>query len=214
MKVAIYARVSTDGKGQDTINQLRDLRDFAKRADYEVVEEFVENVSASGKVARPKFEALFLSAYQRKFDLVLFWSLDRFTREGIQETFQYLEKLNNYDVKWKSFTEPYLDTSGFAGEIIIAVMAAIAKQERIRLGERVKAGMQTAKEKGVRFGRKPVTEEGRKRKGKLLPVANVIQISQLKQEGKSLREIAKITGISKDSIARLLSQKAPESLAA
>jgi hypothetical protein len=43
---------------------------------------------------------------------VLFWSLDRFSREGVLETLQYLQTLTSYGVGWKSFTEQYLDSCG------------------------------------------------------------------------------------------------------
>jgi DNA invertase Pin-like site-specific DNA recombinase len=72
--------------------------------------------------------------------VVLFWSLDRFSREGVTETLNHLQKLQADGVQFKSFTEQYLDSTGLFREAIIGFLAAIAKQERVRLSERVKAG--------------------------------------------------------------------------
>ena len=107
MRIAIYSRVSTSG--QDTANQLVQLRAFAANQGWTVIKEFVD--IASGKNGdRQQFKALFAAASRREFDLVLFWSLDRFSREGVFETLQYLQRLTGHGVGYRSFTEQYLDT--------------------------------------------------------------------------------------------------------
>jgi DNA invertase Pin-like site-specific DNA recombinase len=82
MKAAIYARVSTRDKGQDNENQLRELRAFAERLGYITYKEYFDTESGS-KADRPQFKQLFQDAHQRHFDVVLFWALDRFSREGV-----------------------------------------------------------------------------------------------------------------------------------
>ena len=63
----------------------------------EIAHEYVDRIS--GKTAdRPQFEKLFNDAWKRKFDLVLFWALDRFTREGTLATLKRLEILSSYGV--------------------------------------------------------------------------------------------------------------------
>ena len=79
MKVAIYARISTTNKGQDADNQVMILREFCKKMDYHVYKEYVDQVSG-GTSDRPQFKAMFLDASKHRFSLVLFWSLDRFSR--------------------------------------------------------------------------------------------------------------------------------------
>lgn len=136
---AIYARVSTKEKGQTNENQLRELRAFAERLGYTVYQEYCDQ--ESGSIAEcPAFQWLFLDAHKRHFDVVLFWSLDRFSREGVTETLNHLQKLQASGVQFKSFTEQYLDSTGLFREAIVGFLAAIAKQERVRLSERVKAG--------------------------------------------------------------------------
>ena len=87
MRVAIYARVSTDDKGQDPENQLSQLREWCNRSGHEIVREYVEHESGcKGADKRKQFAALFEDASRRKFDCVLFWALDRFSREGMVPT--------------------------------------------------------------------------------------------------------------------------------
>ena len=89
MKVALYARVSTRDKGQDTENQLSQLRAFVATQGWTVAHEYVDR--ATGKHSdREQFQRLFEDTSRRKFDLVLFWSLDRFSREGVLETLNHL----------------------------------------------------------------------------------------------------------------------------
>jgi hypothetical protein len=76
MRVAIYARVSTDDRGQDAENQLRELRVWCANAGHELVHEYVDHESGrKGVDKRRQFAALFDAAAKRKFDLVLFWAL-------------------------------------------------------------------------------------------------------------------------------------------
>jgi DNA invertase Pin-like site-specific DNA recombinase len=72
-------------------------------------------------------------AAKHRFDLLLFWSLDRLTREGTYKTLTYLRRLTDAEVKFKSYTEQYIDSLGVFGEAIIGVLAAVAAQERIRI---------------------------------------------------------------------------------
>jgi len=83
MRVAIYARVSTDDKGQDPENQLRELRDWVNNSGHIISQEYVDYDSGwKGAEKRKQFAALFEDAAKRKFDCVLFWALDRLSREG------------------------------------------------------------------------------------------------------------------------------------
>ena len=145
-KCAICARVSTRDK-QETLNQLAQLREFYHRQGWQVPTEYVDHETGSTS-ARGEFQKMLLHASQRKFDVLLFWALDRLTREGTLATLQYLERLTSYQVGYKSFTEPYLDSCGTFKDIVISLLATMAKQERIRMGERVRAGIAQARRAG------------------------------------------------------------------
>ena len=93
MKICLYGRVSTDR--QETQNQITQLREFASTQGWKIVREYVD--VASGKSSdRQQFKALFAAAAKREFDLVLFWGLDRFSREGVFETLKHLQTLTGY----------------------------------------------------------------------------------------------------------------------
>ena len=185
-----YARVSTKDKRQDTENQLAQLRQFCDTQGWAVEHEYVDR--ATGKHSdREQFQRLYEDASQRKFDLVLFWSLDRFSREGVRETLNHLERLANYGVGYRSFSEQYLDSCGVFKDAVLAILAVIAKQERIRLSERTIAGLQKARKQGRVGGRPRV-------------VCDRTRLERLHRAGMSLNQIAAKVGISKSSVHRLL----------
>jgi len=156
MRCGIYCRVSTDK--QDTDNQLDQLRTFAQQQGWQMVEEFIETVNGSGKKVRPRFEASMLAASQRKFDVLLFWALDRLSREGVVKTIGYLEQLNKWGVGYRSYTQPYLDTGNdLTRDIVLAVLSAVAKQERVTISERTLAGLARARKAGKKIGRPRAT---------------------------------------------------------
>src|SRR6266853_4695624 len=144
MKVGLYARVSTKDKGQETENQLVQLREFAAKQNWPITREYIDRETGS-KSDRAQFQAMFADASRRKFDLLLFWSLDRLSREGALETLQHLQRLTSYGVAYRSFTEPYLDSLGAFRDGVISILACLARQERIRLSERTIAGLEKAR---------------------------------------------------------------------
>ena len=112
MRIAIYARVSTDDKGQDPENQLRQLRQWCDNAGHQLVHEYVDRESGrKGVNGRKQFAALFEDAHKRQFDCVLFWSLDRFIREGMVLTILHLQRLVARGVGFHSYTEAHLATT-------------------------------------------------------------------------------------------------------
>lgn len=192
MKVAIYARVSTDK--QDNENQLVQLREFAAKQDWSVFAEYVDRESGA-KSERAEFQRMFADASKRKFDLVLFWALDRLSREGVLQTLQHLNRLENHGVGFRSFTEQYFDSCGIFREAVISIMATLAKQERVRRSERTKAGLAVARAKGRRLGRPQLR-------------ADLSEIVRLKAQGLSLRAIARQLRIGDGSVRRLLASAA------
>jgi DNA invertase Pin-like site-specific DNA recombinase len=191
MRVAIYARVSTKDKGQTTDNQLPDLRRYAEAHKFDVVQEYIEEESA-GTGNRAQFKALFDDAHKRRFDVVLFWSLDRFSREGALATLNYLNQLESWGVGYKSYSEQYLDSTGLFKDAIVSILATIAKQEKVRLSERVKAGLVRTAAKGTRLGPPPKDE------------TVIDQVRKLKATGISNQAISKAMGISASTVAKYL----------
>jgi len=194
MKIALYARVSTKDKGQETENQLVQLREFAAKQDWQITREYIDR-ETGGTSDRAEFQVMFADASRRKLDLVLFWSLDRLSREGVLETLQHLNRLTTCGVGYKSFTEQYLDSCGIFKDAVIGILAVIAKQERVRLSERTKAGLAIARSKGRQIGRPRLQVK----RG---------EIARLMGQGLSRRAVGRELGISEGSVRRLSSATA------
>lgn len=148
MRGCLYLRVSTEEQHPE--NQLEPLRKLAQALTIKLVDEYIDRVS--GKDAnRPQFRDMMAAASRRSFDIVLVWSMDRFSRGGILETLSHLKKLKSYGVALKSLNEPWADTrdEGLA-ELLIAIVAWAARQEREKISERTKAGMKGKKNIGKR----------------------------------------------------------------
>lgn len=158
MRVSIYARVSTDGRGQDPENQLAQLRSWCATSGHQICVESVDHASgARGAAKRPQLAAMFDAAHRRQFDLVLVWALDRLTREGMVATVVQLQRLANAGIVFHSYTEPLLSTDNeMVRDIVLAVMASMAKMERHKISERTKAGLARVRAKGKSLGRAPL----------------------------------------------------------
>jgi DNA invertase Pin-like site-specific DNA recombinase len=104
-RVALYLRISTDQGRQDADNQRLQLRRFCDSREWEIVCEYEDHETGS-KSDRAQFPQMMSDASTRKWDLLVFWSLDRFTREGTLATLKYLEELEGYGIRWRSLTEP------------------------------------------------------------------------------------------------------------
>lgn len=186
MRVAVYARVSTNR--QETENQLVQLRDFARRSGWEIVREYVDHESGA-KADRAQFQAMFEDASKRRFDLLLFWALDRLTREGTLPTLRYLETLTGYGIQWRSFTEQFFDSCGPFRDAVISIMATLAKQERVKRSERTKAALARLKASGRALGRPRVTVDAAK-------------VQALRAQGRSWESIAAELGIGVGTVYR------------
>jgi DNA invertase Pin-like site-specific DNA recombinase len=185
---ALYARVSTTDKGQSPDNQLAELRRFAAAQGWVLTTEYVDHESGS-KADRPQFKAMLTAASRREFDVLLFWSLDRLSREGALKTLQVLNQLAQWGVAYRSLTEPYLDSAGMFADAIVALLATLAKQERVRLVERVRAGLDRARREGKRLGRPA-------------KVVNRYHVRELRQAGYSWAQISGQLGITPSAARR------------
>ncbi len=193
MRTVLYCRVSTVDR-QDNQNQLRALRQYAKEQGWQIVGEYLDERSGR-RADRPQFLKM-MDAAKRvgSFDVLLFWSLDRLSREGSLKTLQTLHQLSQYGVKFRSLQEPYLDSLGAFGDAIVALISQIAMMESDRIGARIRAGIARSKAEGIQFGR-PRLEIDRD------------AIIAMRQTA-SLRQIAKAHNISVPTVVRTLAQVA------
>jgi len=189
MRVGIYVRVSKSSSDND--NQLLVLREFCQRMNYVIYREYNDIISG-GSDNRPAFEQMMDDASKRRFDILLFFALDRFSRQGTRKTIQYLQLLDDWGVAYKSYTEQYIDSSGIFKDVIIALLSTLAKQERVRISERVHAGLAKARMMG-RFGGRPKIDD-----------VMIDKIRKMKGSGMSKVEIAKKLGVSRSSVYQYL----------
>jgi DNA invertase Pin-like site-specific DNA recombinase len=179
--VALYARVSTLDKGQDPELQLRELRIYASTQNLTVYEEYLDHGISGAKDSRPALNRMMEDARLKKFDAILVWKLDRFSR-SLRHLINSLELLAKSQVAFISLRDN-LDLSTAAGRLMFQMIGAFAEFEREITRERVRAGLVNAKAKGKTLGRK-------KRAGVDLEL-----ILALRRGGKSWRQIQKETGI-------------------
>jgi DNA invertase Pin-like site-specific DNA recombinase len=185
MKVALYLRISKESSELD--NQRLVLQDYCDKMHYEIVGIYADIISGASP-KRPEFSRMLSDASKHRFSLLLFYSLDRFSRSGTRDTIRYLQMLDDYNVMYKSFTEQYIDSSGIFKDVIIALLSTLAKQERLRISERVHAGLARARQQG-RIGGRPTIDKDK-----------IDKVRQMKLCGKSITNISKALKISRGSV--------------
>ena len=150
IRVALYARVSTDK--QSTENQLNELRTTAARMGWVVVEEFVDHgiSGTKGREGRPRLDAMLKAVARKEFDIVAAWSVDRLGRSLI-ELVKFLQELHSTGIDLYLHQQG-INTTTPAGEALFQMMGVFAQFERRIIVERVKSGMERAKQHGTKSG--------------------------------------------------------------
>lgn len=177
-KVAIYARVSTDK--QTTENQLNELRAVANRMGYVITQEYVENgiSGAKSRVDRPSLDAMMKDAVRGRFDMVMCWSIDRLGR-SLQNLVEILNELQSIKVDLY-FLQQGMDTSTSSGRMMFSIFGALSEYERNLIRERVCAGLQIAKARGIKLGRPTKMNDGMRQ-----------AVVLLREKGMGIKQIAK-----------------------
>jgi DNA invertase Pin-like site-specific DNA recombinase len=178
-RACLWLRVSTDSKGQDPELQRADLEGVCQQRGWEIVKVYEVEESAFGRKPREQFQAMLEDARRSKFDILVVWSLDRFSREGEWSVSRIMARLQDWSVRFYSYNEPFLDTTGPFSGFLIPLFAWLARQESIRKGKAVRLGMDKARAKGKAIGRPVVVDR-----------VDAGLVVQLRAEGKSWREIA------------------------
>jgi len=188
-KVGIYARVSTANGHQDPQLQIRELREYADRCGWQIVEEYIDAGVSGSKDSRPALNRLMADAHRRRFDAVLVWKLDRFGR-SLRHLVNSLAELEARGIAFVSLRDN-LDLGTPSGRLMFQIIGAMAEFERALIQERVRAGLRNARSKGKVLGRPRTT-------------VNIAEISDLRQRGFSWAQITEATGISKGTAQRAI----------
>jgi putative DNA-invertase from lambdoid prophage Rac len=187
MRAALYARVSH--RDQKTVpDQLADLRAYCERQGWTVTAEFSDVISGR-KNSRPERNELIQQSYKGRFDVVVVWRLDRWSRSA-QDALNTLAELDRIEVSFVSLQEK-LDFSTPIGRAMVRILAVFAELDRETIAERTKAGLERAKARGMKMGRPPSARGKTK------------MVLYLAEEGKNNSEIAKECKISRASVIRI-----------
>lgn len=148
IRAALYTRVSTEDQAREgySLDVQRDyLIDFAKRQNWEIHSPDTKNKiyqddGYSGySLDRPALNRLLEGARAKRFDLILVYKLDRFSRR-LKDLLNLLDELETLGIEFKSATEPY-DTTSSSGKLMLQQLGSFAEFERNRIIERVFPGM-------------------------------------------------------------------------
>ena len=185
--IGIYARVST--KDQSVEQQLSKLREYCKRADYEIVDEYIDEGVSALKKTRPEFERLLKDVRSRKINVILVWKLDRFSR-SLKELVNTLDYLKEHNAEFVSYSQPELDTRTSSGKLLFTIISAISEFERDLISERTKLKLNLLKQNGIKLGRPKSVDD--------------TKVIELRKSGLSLSQIGRELDCHRSTVCRVL----------
>ena len=193
-RVALYLRVSTGE--QTTENQRRELEAVAKQRGWQIVAVYEDKgvSGAKGRDKRPQFDAMLKDAVRGQYDVLAVWAVDRLGR-SLQDLVATLSDLHGAGVDLFLHRQA-IDTTTPSGKAMYQMLGVFAEFERSMIQERVKAGLERAKAKGVQLGRPRLP--GKRRE----------EILRLHREGTSQRAIARRVGVALGTVQNVLKEAA------
>ena len=146
-----YARVSTQ---EQSLNRQLDALKVAG------AEEIVQEKITGTKADRPELSRLLDKL--RNGDVVLIADLTRLSR-STKDLFNLVEQIEKKGSNIKSLKENWLDTTTPQGKLMFTFMAGISQFERDLISQRTKEGLEAARARGKRGGRKPKLDNNKKK---------------------------------------------------
>ena len=189
-RVALYARVSTAGHGQDVGLQVDELQQLAGQRGWVVHDTYVDEGVSGAQEKRPALDRLLADAQAGRFELLLVWKLDRLGR-SLQHLLRVLSDLTSWGVGFASARDPGLDSTTPSGRLMLHLIGAFAEFERAMIRERVIAGVRRAQAAGKHCGRPRVELD-------LRPALAMFA------QGHGLETTAKALGVSRATLRRRL----------
>jgi DNA invertase Pin-like site-specific DNA recombinase len=162
IKVSIWLRASDPSQHPE--NQLPELKAWAVRRGFEVVQVYTVQESAWKGAHQKALTQVYQDARRGQFQVLLVWALDRLSREGVSATLEIIERLGRYGVKVLSLQEAWTEVEGPMQELLLSIVAWVARMESNRRSERTKAGLGRAVAEGKRLGRPTGSKDKKKRK--------------------------------------------------
>ena len=201
MRAAIHIRVSTTSKSrqgdvtsfdQNPAVQEHSLHDLIRQRGWELVKVYQDRASGA-KESRPGLDSLMADARRGTFDAVVVWRFDRFAR-SVRQLVLALEEFRSLGIEFVSHQEA-LDTSTPMGRAMFTIIAAMAELERNIIRERVVAGLDYARKHGTKSG---------KAVGRPKAVFRRDAVPTLRDQGLSIRQIARKLGVGMGTVRRVL----------
>jgi DNA invertase Pin-like site-specific DNA recombinase len=190
LRAGLYARVST--LDQQTLPmQMRAMRDYAANRGWTVTMQVKE--VGSGAKAREQRQQLIDAARRREIDVVLVWRLDRWGR-SLLDLVATLQELTDLNVGFVSISEA-LDLTTSTGRAMAGMLSVFAAFEHDILRDRVRVGLDHARQSGTRLGR-PATA-----------AIKAAEVRKLFRQGISKSEISRRLDIGRTSVRRILAEK-------
>lgn len=175
-----YARVSKT-EGQDTASQVDALRAAG-------CERVFEDRASGGRWDRPELHRLLDQL--RPGDTVVVWKLDRLSR-SLKDLLTLLDRIEQAKAGFRSLTEA-VDTTGAAGRMLVQMLGSFAEFERAMVRERTRAGLDAARARGQRSGRRPK-----------LNATQRSEALRMLAEGRSPADVGRIFGLHRSTVSRL-----------
>ena len=210
-KVAIYIRVSTEEQAKKGISlaaQEDVLKNYCKTYNYEIYKIYRDKGKSAKDLKRPAMTQLLEDAESKKFNVILIYKLDRFSR-SLKDLILTIEKLKKWGIDFVSLQDK-IETTSASGKLMFHIISAFAEFERDIIGERTKFGMEKKAKDGAVITRAPLGYIIRnkklvidsKRRDKVVEIFNYFLNNKT-----SLNKLAKKYGYTIRGIKKLLKNK-------
>lgn len=187
MKSAVaYMRVST--AHQETDAQRAEIAAAAEARGYTIDRWYDETITGR-TLKRPALAQLREDARARRVRTIFVFALDRLSRAGILDSLTLLRELEGYGVAVVSLKDPIPEPGTPHRDLVLSVLFWVAEMESKRRSERTRAGLEIARRRGKRLGRKP-------------RAVDVERVKRLRTAGRSWRSIAKALKTPKATVLR------------
>ena len=160
MKVGLYARVSSSDQNTDT--QLMAMRDYCKRMEYDIVDEYVDNGFSGKDDRRPSFERFLADMRANRFECILCYKLDRIGR-SLRHLLNLFEEFQNRKIVFISLTQN-INSATAEGKMFLRLLMVLSEYERELIVARTRDGLKRAIRQGRRLGRPVGSKDTKKRK--------------------------------------------------
>lgn len=156
-KVAIYSRVSTEEQAREGLSvdaQIDKCKSFCEARDWQVFKVYKDAGYSAGSLNRPALELLLRDAQEKKFDIILVYKIDRFSRK-LRDLIMVLDDLKEKGINFTSVTEQ-IDTTSAMGEAFFQIIGVFAQLERGMVKERVELSFDRKINLGESLSRAPI----------------------------------------------------------